>query len=330
MKLQLIALACVAAVAVATDGDESNQPCFLLNGGKASKPFPSLTQCYKQNQQACCVSAHDQTIQNAYGNVLSGTCIREYADLEQYFCLGCSPNADTYINYYNATEADGSYVRWDQPNVPYTDAELLTKVAGDKTETDGAHAYNSPQVSTQFAKVNDKYGEIKLCKKFADRLMYDLQDSSTGTAGVIDAYDGCGLMLGPNDDDDDATGILSSMHFALDAKKDLVPGGTDKRMIKDVAAYTTEADGSAEVNGVQVGAFNRNKAGSELDKLRISPEWKFFEEMRPPYFESDKFEISWHHISTGQDPDICFGAASGVQVGSMAVALVALVAHMLA
>jgi len=57
-------------------------------------------------------------------------------------------------------------------------------------------------------------------------------------------------------------------------------------------------------------------------------EAKFFQQVRPKYFGTDDFEISWYHVPTAATP--CFGAASGLQVGSMAVAIVAALSSMLA
>jgi hypothetical protein len=56
-----------------------------------------LTQCYKNNQRACCVSAHDSYIASQYSGILSGTCLREYQHLENYFCLGCYPEQGEYL-----------------------------------------------------------------------------------------------------------------------------------------------------------------------------------------------------------------------------------------
>lgn len=64
---------------------------------EAAKPFPSLTQCYKNNQLACCVSAHDSYIETKYSEILSTTCLREYQALENYFCLGCYPEQGHYV-----------------------------------------------------------------------------------------------------------------------------------------------------------------------------------------------------------------------------------------
>ena len=62
------------------------------------KPFPSLTQCYKFNTQACCVSGHDHKIKEDYGALLSPTCIREFSQLEYYMCLGCNSDQPKYVD----------------------------------------------------------------------------------------------------------------------------------------------------------------------------------------------------------------------------------------
>ena len=69
-----------------------NHHVMLLVLQRTTQPFPSLTQCYKYNTEACCVSGHDKKIKDDYGGFLSDTCHREYQELEYYFCLGCHPN----------------------------------------------------------------------------------------------------------------------------------------------------------------------------------------------------------------------------------------------
>jgi hypothetical protein len=318
MKLQLLVIACVAAVAVATDG--SDNPCYLLGGATAGKPFPSLTQCYKQNQQACCVSAHDQTIQNAYSSILSGTCIREYPALEQYYCLGCSPFADSFIRYYNATTGTDpvEYL----PAFATEDWDTMPSGIGTKK----GDYYENPKASTEFETVEGKMGEIKLCASFAEQLLYDPEPTGTN---VIDAYDGCGMMLDGisqsrvlSDDDafiGDGDGILSRVYFALDDSE-----------IETGSGATAIGKAPKDANLIDPGDGGFNNKLTQSPNLRISPEWKFFQTMRPPYFSSFDFEISWYHdVGSSDNPD-CFGAASSVQVASMAVVVVAAVAQMLA
>lgn len=64
----------------------------------AAKPFPALTQCYKFNQKACCTSGHDATIKDSYSGLLSNTCLREFPNLEYFYCLGCSDAQATFVD----------------------------------------------------------------------------------------------------------------------------------------------------------------------------------------------------------------------------------------
>ena len=66
--------------------------CALLGLASESKPSPSLWKCYKYNKLACCVSTHDSHINDVFTSLMSGSCQRKFADLERYFCFGCSPN----------------------------------------------------------------------------------------------------------------------------------------------------------------------------------------------------------------------------------------------
>jgi len=292
----------------------------------ASQPFPSLTQCYKQNQQACCVSAHDSTISGEYEGLLSGTCIREYPDLETYYCLGCAPDSDEYIDYYhNASTKPADLSREKRVYHRYNGVEelhdqnfLLPKGTG-----------SVGKVSTPKKKVKGKYGEIKLCKKFAERLLHG-QDSSS--SGVVDAYDGCGMM---DPFVEDGMGRLSSTLFALN---DNEKNDEDPKLVSEVVSQMADADKEAVLGGCDsvTDTDNGCEAWPTAEKdtngiLYMSHEWKFFHTMRPTYFGVEDFEISWGHAGP-QDGEkaTCFGAASGLQVGPMAVALVAILARMLA
>lgn len=64
----------------------------------AFQPFPALTQCYKFNQKACCTSGHDATIKDSYSGLLSNTCLREFPNLEYFYCLGCSDAQATFVD----------------------------------------------------------------------------------------------------------------------------------------------------------------------------------------------------------------------------------------
>lgn len=87
---------------------------------QAQKPFPSLTQCYKNNQLSCCVSAHDAYIESQYASILSSTCLREYQLLENYFCLGCYPDQGKFLVEDNTTSSVSPYKLGDKGNGVFT------------------------------------------------------------------------------------------------------------------------------------------------------------------------------------------------------------------
>lgn len=157
-------------------------PCFLRDGDPAKKPFPSLTQCYKNNQDACCVSGHDATIADAYSSILSSTCLREYSHLEHFFCLGCNPVMNNFIQWYNTTTADGCVVGGDCKYSRYN-----------KDAEEGV-------VDWKARAKHGKYGMIKICETFLDNLLYTDEARSSGCKSSqvtcpVDKYDNCGLIL---------------------------------------------------------------------------------------------------------------------------------------
>jgi len=62
--------------------------CFA-SGMNPDKPFPSLTQCYRHNEEACCKSAHDHLVKSALADLLAPACLKEYPMLEDLFCALC-------------------------------------------------------------------------------------------------------------------------------------------------------------------------------------------------------------------------------------------------
>ncbi len=69
-----------------------------LTGQTSSDPFPSLTRCYRFNNNACCTSVHDDYINTSIGNILTASCMRKYTELEELMCLGCHPYESQYID----------------------------------------------------------------------------------------------------------------------------------------------------------------------------------------------------------------------------------------
>lgn len=92
---------------VKEDSLDEGVGCCKLTQSEPTKPFPSLTQCYKYNTNtgACCKSGHDQKIKSEYALLLSDTCLREFTYLEEYFCLGCNNYQYRFVSYpENETE----------------------------------------------------------------------------------------------------------------------------------------------------------------------------------------------------------------------------------
>ena len=73
-------------------------------------PFPSLSKCYKYNNEACCLSVHDDYISGFIDNILSPSCIRKYTDFENLMCLGCHPLEYRYLG--NETDEFGNTTKF--------------------------------------------------------------------------------------------------------------------------------------------------------------------------------------------------------------------------
>ena len=84
--MKAVSLSLLASLAFS---QAANDVCTLSGSSKALKAYPSLVKCYRNNNAACCVSAHDQYIQDAMSSLLTSACEREYTELEHYFCYGC-------------------------------------------------------------------------------------------------------------------------------------------------------------------------------------------------------------------------------------------------
>jgi len=285
--MRSFAAATLLAVATATDMPDSDS-CFLLGSAtkQPAKPFPSLSQCYKQNSNACCVSAQDSTIGDAYGGLFSGTCVREYAALAQFYCYGCDPQSDLYINWYNANKT--RYMGVDQVG---SNANVDLKGAATAT--------------TQNEKSHNKFGMLRICTAFALDLMYEdpLQTSK------VNRYDKCGLMLTDSRD--------ASVNVGGD-DNNLDDSGNPAAFVGVLSSdyYTDSLDAAGAI--------------VSLNGVPQSKEFKFFQSMRPPYYSDSNFDMMWKNPGGEPLTTECFGAASSAQVASAALALVAVVAHMLA
>jgi hypothetical protein len=208
--MKLVVYATLTTTAVAATLDSEDAGCFLKKSrfappasvmtpeqaelakdgaywyGTASKPFPSLTQCYKNNQDSCCVSAHDSYIGSEYASLLSPTCLREYDVLEAYFCLGCFPNQGRYVAKENYT-ADGRIA---------TPAEILV---GDGNITEEAR-YTFGIFSSPDGPYEAGNFKVRICRSFVESLY------SPEIANSNYNYDNCGLVK-------DGVGFLPKERF---------------------------------------------------------------------------------------------------------------------
>ena len=88
-------------------GNKKNEPkaknsekCTLTRRG-SEDPYPSLSKCYKYNNEACCMSVHDDYINDYINKILSPSCVRKYPNFENLMCFGCHPLENKYIDYEN-------------------------------------------------------------------------------------------------------------------------------------------------------------------------------------------------------------------------------------
>ena len=87
-------------ISVNNDKAQKSGNCTLTR--KSSQdPLPSLSKCYKYNNEACCMSVHDDYIDEQIGNILSPSCIRKYTEFENLMCFGCHPLESNYIDKEN-------------------------------------------------------------------------------------------------------------------------------------------------------------------------------------------------------------------------------------
>ena len=89
---------------IKTAGNNNNaaksNKCTLTQN-ESQDPFPSLSKCYKYNNEACCLSVHDDYINEHINMILSESCIRKYAEFENLMCFGCHPMESKYIYIEN-------------------------------------------------------------------------------------------------------------------------------------------------------------------------------------------------------------------------------------
>ncbi|TNV75842.1 hypothetical protein FGO68_gene17230 [Halteria grandinella] len=81
----------------------SSEPQCTLKGKGSEVAFPSLKQCYIFTKDSCCTSVHDEAIQTKLSKLVSDSCMDNFDELIQYFCLGCYKNEGSYVNMTTKT-----------------------------------------------------------------------------------------------------------------------------------------------------------------------------------------------------------------------------------
>jgi len=302
--MKLFVLAAVLGVCYASE-DTEKDVCFLLDGKESAKPFPSLTQCYKNNQEACCVSAHDATIEGSYAGLLSTTCLREYQELEHYFCLGCNPNMFNYIHWYNASPK--CYDSDEEGLCTFSEFECTLETCG----PEGSHGWQK----------HEKLGMIKVCNEFLNQLLYSSGSCTMNNADCkIDKYDNCGLNLavegfGGGDD----VGWYPSAHFVTEETSvqdpmkfltDIRPPYFNEKFHISIEEYLgTNSRKQAKAEG-RVTDSNCTCEGAYPAECDCEPVAGY------PYFDE------WTNppnAPEGYNSDSCFSAASSIHMSVLAV-----------
>ena len=86
----------ITLIEIKTENNTSNT-CTLTSRPSAD-PYPSLLKCYKYNNDACCLSVHDDYIETYINQIFSPACVRKYPLFEILMCLGCHPSEYKFLN----------------------------------------------------------------------------------------------------------------------------------------------------------------------------------------------------------------------------------------
>ena len=100
---------CLLGTALAAEEDatlsySADEPWCLLTQAEddaVKKPFPSLLQCYKHNDKACCVAAHDAAIKESFHELMSESCLAQFPELADFYCAGCNPKQPLFTTTKN-------------------------------------------------------------------------------------------------------------------------------------------------------------------------------------------------------------------------------------
>ena len=154
--------------------EESKSNVCTLTGKASMDPFPSLSKCYKYNNEACCLSVHDEIIKDYINSILSTSCIRKYPQFENLMCLGCHPSESKYIDktnkiirvckdfaksFWNTTSDEGLNTKTEIFDNCGFKATNITKLV-EKAKTLNRNKYIIP--SEAFANFSDFFSTIQI------------------------------------------------------------------------------------------------------------------------------------------------------------------------
>jgi hypothetical protein len=129
-------------------------------------------------------------------------------------------------------------------------------------------------------------GKLKICKSFADSILY----ASAASSFVADGYDNCGLT-------DITTGELPSAYFYNTAKYQL---DNDQDYKGRVQGSSGALQGGGDKHW---GYYDKTTTPVTAARIKERAEWLFFDRYRPTYFDSTKFNIDYAATSD------CFSSA---------------------
>lgn len=164
-------------------------------------PYPSLSQCYNFNDLTCCNSVHDFFIKQKLINLLTSNCLTKYPELNNLFCLFCSPYQPYFANstlnsnnrqtinicksflnqlWTNSTNYEsGLYDDLSQPTYKFDNCGFQrTGVAVSQNITDGAITRNDfIRPSTEYKNVTDFLYKILI--PFTEDFDFNIVDDAT-------------------------------------------------------------------------------------------------------------------------------------------------------
>ena len=167
-KYSVSAFVALVAIAYAEGEDlveeiveEENKEC-LLSTKPPDKPFPSLSFCFRNNVEACCLTAHDGIIKDNYGGFMPDACSSGFILFEQLQCLGCHPMQPLVVETF-ATEARKQEFKEANPD--------------------------------SFREDDNIVGKVELCRNFVELLYLDAKSEDVKTLDEpTTKFDDCGFL----------------------------------------------------------------------------------------------------------------------------------------